>query len=102
MRAAHKQEYKPHLDTLLQRLQRNICYLRSELNLTIQEAAERAGMHWRHWQKIEAGKNNTTLETLTKIANCLGADPQELLGPELPPVRGKPTTKRRRQTRKKA
>ena len=36
-------------------------------------------MHWRHWQKIEAGHTNLTLFTLVRVADALDVDPSELL-----------------------
>ena len=36
-------------------------------------------MHWRHWQKIEAGEVGITLRTLAKLSVALGVEPFELL-----------------------
>jgi transcriptional regulator with XRE-family HTH domain len=36
-------------------------------------------MNLRHWQKIEAGEINVTLNTLAKLAQALGVDPADLL-----------------------
>jgi hypothetical protein len=36
-------------------------------------------MHWRHWQKIEAGEVNATLQTLVRIADALHVDPVDLV-----------------------
>lgn len=47
------------------------------------DAAERAGMHWRLWQKIEAGDTNATLQTLVRLAKALGVDAADLLSPPL-------------------
>jgi transcriptional regulator with XRE-family HTH domain len=93
MTAAKKYDHKPYLRTMLQRLKRNMRYLRAEMGLTVQEAAERAKVHWRHWQTIEAGQSNATLETMVRIANSLKVSLPELLAAELPPVRGKPKIK---------
>ena len=101
MRAAEKYSDEPCFCTLLQQLRRNVRHLRRELGLTLQEAAERAEIDWRHWQKIEAGENNATLATLSRVADSLGAEPNELLGPELPPVRGKPAPRQKRRTKKR-
>jgi len=44
-------------------------------------------MHWRHWQKIEAGQTNVTLFTLVRVADALNTDPSSLLSePPLPLV----------------
>jgi len=36
-------------------------------------------MHWRHWQKIEAGEVNVTLQTLVRLGESLNVDPSDLL-----------------------
>lgn len=64
---------------LARRLGRNIRDRRLALHLGLESASERAGgVHWRHWQKIEAGEVNITLRTLTRIAAALEADASEL------------------------
>jgi predicted transcriptional regulator len=60
-------------------LSANVYRLRCSAELTQQAAAERAGIHWRHWQKIEAGEVNPTLSSLVKIANALRVDVAALL-----------------------
>jgi hypothetical protein len=57
----------------------NVRALRTAALLTVQSAARRAGMHWRHWQKIEAGEINATLFTLQRLAHALNVTPDELL-----------------------
>ena len=57
----------------------NVRALRTAALLTVQGAAKRAGMHWRHWQKIEAGEINATLFTLQRLAHALNVTPDELL-----------------------
>ena len=52
--------------------------------LTLHQAAERAQLHWRHWQKVEAGAANVTVTTIAKIAVALDVDPLDLLSPPLP------------------
>jgi DNA-binding Xre family transcriptional regulator len=37
------------------------------------------GLHWRLWQKVEAGDNNITLGTIARIAEALEVDPRDLL-----------------------
>lgn len=46
--------------------------------MTQEEVATRAGIGWRHIQKIEAGEINTTLRTIYRIATILEVDPSEL------------------------
>lgn len=52
---------------------------RADARLTLEEASHRAGMHWRHWQKLEAGEVNATLRTLARLGDALGTAPFELL-----------------------
>jgi transcriptional regulator with XRE-family HTH domain len=64
---------------LARRLGRNIRDRRLAMHLGLESASERAeGVHWRHWQKIEAGEVNITLRTLTRIATALEADASDL------------------------
>ena len=53
--------------------------LRDRAGLTLEEAGHRAAMHWRHWQKIEAGEVNATLRTLARVSDVLQVDPRDLL-----------------------
>ncbi|MBI4702179.1 MAG: helix-turn-helix transcriptional regulator [Deltaproteobacteria bacterium] len=57
----------------------NVHRARQAAGLTLEEAADRAGMHWRHWQKIEAGEVNATLRTLARLAGALGTPAGALL-----------------------
>jgi transcriptional regulator with XRE-family HTH domain len=66
-------------DVLRQRLSINVRSLRHAAGLTLKKASERAEMHWRHWQKIEAGEVNVTLQTLVRLGDSLGVDPSDLL-----------------------
>jgi len=43
-------------DILRQRLSINVRALRNAAGLTLKRASEKAEMHWRHWQKIEAAE----------------------------------------------
>jgi transcriptional regulator with XRE-family HTH domain len=45
----------------------------------MEECADRARLHGRHWQKVEAGEVNATLATLQRIADALGVSVAELL-----------------------
>lgn len=64
---------------LRRRLSRNLARLRAEQGCTLTALGERAGMHWRHLQKIEAGEANVTLSTLARLALGLEVDALELL-----------------------
>ena len=72
-------------EIIRQRLSINVRALRNSAMLTLKKSSERAEMHWRHWQKIEAGQVNITLQTLARIAEVLGTDPADLL--REPPLR---------------
>lgn len=69
---------------LLRRLAVNVRRLRTAASLTVKQAAERAEMHWRHWQKIEAGQNNATLSTIVRVAAALHVTPAELFEKQPP------------------
>jgi transcriptional regulator with XRE-family HTH domain len=72
-------------EVLRQRLSINVRSLRNAAGLTLKKASERAEMHWRHWQKIEAGEVNVTLQTLVRLGDSLDIDPADLL--REPPAR---------------
>lgn len=57
----------------------NVRRARQSARLSVQEAASRAELHWRHWQKIEAGEVNVTLRTLGRLAETLGVESSRLL-----------------------
>lgn len=46
--------------------------LRLARNWTLEQAAEASDVDLKHWQKLEAGKVNVTLVTLTRVAEGLG------------------------------
>jgi transcriptional regulator with XRE-family HTH domain len=64
---------------LRHRLSANVRMRRNAASLTIKGASGRVKMHWRHWQKIEAGETNATLFTLARVAEALNVEPGELL-----------------------
>ncbi len=45
--------------------------VRVEQELTLERAAERMGLDWKHLQKVESGAVNVTLVTLLRIADGL-------------------------------
>jgi len=47
--------------------------------LSIEEAAHRAKLHSRHWQKLEAGEVNVTIGTLARVSDALDLSVPELL-----------------------
>ena len=66
-------------EELRRRVARNVCRHRVAQRLTLMQLGEAAGLHWRHLQKIEAGKANVTLSTIARLAKGLGVDPHELM-----------------------
>jgi transcriptional regulator with XRE-family HTH domain len=64
---------------LRRQLARNIRAIRQERHLSVEEVAHDAAMHWRHWQKVEAGEVGVTLKTIAKIAVGLDVDACTLL-----------------------
>jgi len=63
-------------------LSRKVRRRREQMQLTLETASARSGVHWRHWQKIEAGEVNVTLETLARLAKALDVHVYVLLRPE--------------------
>lgn len=47
--------------------------------MTVEQAADAAGMHPRHWQKLEAGDVGATLSTLARLAVSFDVDAADLL-----------------------
>ncbi len=53
--------------------------LRQERGWTQEVAAAASGIHLRHWQKVEAGEVNVTLDSLHRIAGALDVEVDQLL-----------------------
>ena len=64
---------------LRRKIAANVRRLRKEQELAVIAAAESVGLHWRLWQKVEAGDNNITIATLARLADALDVEPRELL-----------------------
>jgi transcriptional regulator with XRE-family HTH domain len=64
---------------LRQRLSANVRALRTKAGMSAREAAERAEIPLRQWQRVEAGDVNATLKTLARIAYALRVDVLALL-----------------------
>lgn len=71
-----------------QRLRTNVRARRLAASLTVKAAAALAKMNMRHWQKIESGEVNATLQTLDRLAMALGCEPADLIAE--PPPRPSP------------
>ena len=62
--------------------------LREIARLTQEETAELAGLTYKHYQTIEAGrKEEIWLSTVEKLANAFGVGVWELLAPTIPQPR---------------
>jgi transcriptional regulator with XRE-family HTH domain len=59
----------------------NMQRLRLRAHLTQKDAAARAALHWRHWQKIEVGTVNVCLSSLVGIAAALDTTISALFTP---------------------
>jgi transcriptional regulator with XRE-family HTH domain len=59
----------------------NMRRLRLAQQMTQKDAAVRAALHWRHFQKIEVGTVNVCLSSLVGIAAALDTTIPELFAP---------------------
>ncbi len=65
---------------LAQRLQRRVRELREGRGLSQEAFAELAGLKYKHYQSIEAGRKvDIRLSTIEKLARACGLDPGDLL-----------------------
>lgn len=58
---------------------RRVRQARHAAGWSIEELAERAGLHWTYVGSVERGERNISLVNIVKIAAALGADPAELV-----------------------
>lgn len=63
----------------LQRVGRNIKSARLKAGLRQVDIEEKIGLNYRHYQNIEAGKSNLTLETLFRLAKLFKVSVKELV-----------------------
>ncbi len=68
-------------DELLESIAANVRRRRSELGLTQQELAERAGVDLRYLQKVEAAEVDFRVSLLPNLADALEERPERLLEP---------------------
>jgi transcriptional regulator with XRE-family HTH domain len=82
----------------------NLRRLRIKRGWTQEYLAEATGLDLSYAQRVERGQVNVTLGTLVTFADALGVPPALLLKPGKPPLirRGRPPTKRPRQTPERA
>ena len=72
---------------ITKRLLARVRELREARGLSQEAFAERAGLKYKHYQAVEAGrKPNIQLPTLVKMAKALGLEPWELLNFETMPA----------------
>lgn len=76
---------------------RRLAELRRARNLTQEEAADVTGVAWRHLQRLEAGTENPTIETLYRVVAGYGATLGDLFGEP----GGEPAPPRLRREREK-
>ena len=70
---------------IAKRLLARVRELREARGLSQEAFAERAGLKYKHYQAVEAGrKPNIQLPTLVKMAKALGLEPWELLNFDAP------------------
>jgi transcriptional regulator with XRE-family HTH domain len=67
-------------DSAAKILGRRVRDRRHELDLTIEQLAERTGLHWTYIGSLERGeRKNPTLLTILRVARALKVDPGELV-----------------------
>jgi transcriptional regulator with XRE-family HTH domain len=67
-------------DNYLRQIGKNIKAARVKAGLAQIEVHERSGITYRHYQNIEAGKVNVSLETLFRLAKLYKTTVKELVG----------------------
>jgi transcriptional regulator with XRE-family HTH domain len=65
----------------------NLRRLRTEVGLSQEELADRAGVHRTYISSVERGQRNVSLENIFGLATALGVDPRDLIAP-LPTKKG--------------
>lgn len=74
-----KTGYRPNESGVLREAGRRIASTRAGLGLTQEEAADRAGIDYKRWQRLEHGSVNATLRTLLRVADALGTNVWDML-----------------------
>ena len=77
-RASRRHRSTRRFTKLAMALGKQIRRLRQERDWTLEEAADRADLDWKHLQKVEAGKINVTLVTLDRLACAFKVPVSEL------------------------
>ena len=66
-------------DTLLQQIGHNLRAARTRCGLRQIDIEEKTGLTYRHYQSIEVGKVNMTVETLYRLAHLFKVDVADLV-----------------------
>lgn len=66
-------------ETILKEFGDRLHEVRRQNGLTQQEVADRIGLSYTHYSNIESGKINIKIDTLRKLASCLGVTADYLL-----------------------
>jgi len=74
----------PATSDVLREVGRRIQQARLAAGLTQEQAAARAGIDYKRWQRIEQGGVNPTIRTLVSVASALDTTVWTLLGPPEP------------------
>jgi transcriptional regulator with XRE-family HTH domain len=67
------------VDELLRRFTTNLRALRAQKGWTQEVAADAVGTDPAVYSRLEGGKGNPTIRTITRVARAYGVDPIELL-----------------------
>lgn len=70
---------KPPLSDATGEFGRRVREARTQLELSQEELAERAGVHWSYLGQVERGQNNLTLHNILKLAAALKVEPSLLV-----------------------
>ena len=73
--------YRKTQEAILRRVGANARAIRATRGITQEEAGFRSGIGYKRWQEIEAGRTNTTLLTISRMAAVLRVDVQKLFKP---------------------
>lgn len=68
----------PKIEAMKAALGLNLRRIRTDQNLTLEQAAEKTGIHGNHLQRIETGRANVTVTTLVALADTYGVTVREL------------------------
>lgn len=77
-RASQRARDSKRYRTAVRSLGLRIRQLRHEKDLTLEEAAERGDLAWKHLARIEAGEINASMVSLVRIAQGLDVSVEQL------------------------